>query len=245
MPSHPFSGIRFPPAACLRVAGGACTRVPQTGETIDVNPQPRRRTTHAYGTPKNLLVYDRWGGYGRPVVLLHGLLFDRTMWWPTAADLGGSCTAVAVDLPGHGDSAAREHYHLDQLTHDLAMLISRLDLRRAPILVAHAEAAPIAGAFADRYATHAVISVGPAAATDAGLESVPQLYRQFAVLRDDRALRQAYLASMSRPSDRPRTAAPTPARVRVREAPQAHPDDDRFPHLRDPAAFAAMLRGLC
>jgi pimeloyl-ACP methyl ester carboxylesterase len=50
-----------------------------------VHPQPKRRTTHAYGTPKNILVYDRWGDYGRPVVLLHGLLVDRTMWWPTAS----------------------------------------------------------------------------------------------------------------------------------------------------------------
>jgi hypothetical protein len=36
-----------------------------------MHPQPPRRTTH---TP---FVYDRWGRYGRPVVLLRGLLFDR------------------------------------------------------------------------------------------------------------------------------------------------------------------------
>jgi pimeloyl-ACP methyl ester carboxylesterase len=209
-----------------------------------VHPQPGRRTTHAYGTPKNLLVYDRWGSYGRPVVLLHGLLFDRTMWWPTAADLGDSCTAVAVDLPGHGDSAPRARYDLEQLTHDLAMLISRLDLRRAPILVAHAEAALIAETFAARYATHAVISVGTTTATDDDLESVPELYRQFAVPRKDRALLEAYLESSTWPTDQARTSAPTPARVRVGEGPQAHLGDDHFPHLRDPAAFAAMLRSV-
>jgi pimeloyl-ACP methyl ester carboxylesterase len=209
-----------------------------------VHPQPKRRTTHAYGTPKNLLVYDRWGGYGRPVVMMHGLLFDRTMWWPTAADLGDSCTAIAVDLPGHGDSAPREHYHLDQLTHDLAMLISRLNLRRAPVLVAHAEATLIAETFADRYATHAVISVGTAAVTDDDLDSVPELYRQFAVPRKDRALLEAYLESLTWPMARTRTSIPAPARVHAGEAPKAHLGDDRFPHLRDPAAFAAMLRSL-
>jgi hypothetical protein len=123
------------------------------------------------------------------------------------------------------------------------MLISRLDLRRARILVAHAEAALIAETFAGRYATHAVISVGATAATD-DLKSVPRMYRQFAVARDDRALLEAYLTSMSRPTGRARTAAPTPARVRVGEAPRAHLGDDRFPHLRDPAAFAAMLRSV-
>jgi pimeloyl-ACP methyl ester carboxylesterase len=209
-----------------------------------VTPQPKRRTTHAYGTPKNLLVYDRWGSYGRPIVLLHGLLFDRTMWWPAAADLGDCCTAVAVDLPGHGDSAAREDYHLDHLTHDLAMLISRLDLRRAPVLVGHAEALLVADAFADRYTTHAVVGVGTAADTDDDLESVPELYRQFAVAREDRALLEAYRTSLTWPAGRTRTSTPTPARVHAGEGPQAHLGDDRFPHLRDPAAFAAMLRNL-
>jgi pimeloyl-ACP methyl ester carboxylesterase len=208
-----------------------------------VHPQPNRRTTHAYGTPTNRLVYDRWGGYGRPVVLLHGLLFDRTMWWPVAADLGDSCAAIAVDLPGHGDSAARRHYGLDQLTHDLAMLISRLDLRRAPILAAHAEATLIAEAFAGRYTTHAVISVGTAPGSESGLECVPEPYRQFAGSRDDPELLQAYLECLAWPSARARSS--TPARVRAGEAPRAHPGDDRFPHLRDPAAFAALLRELC
>jgi pimeloyl-ACP methyl ester carboxylesterase len=214
-----------------------------------VHPQPKRRTTHAYGTPKNLLVYDRWGSFGRPVVLLHGLLFDRTMWWPVAADLGDSCAAVAVDLPGHGDSAPREHYRLDQLTHDLAMLISRLDLRRAPVLVGHGEAALMAEAFADRYATHAVITVGTAAAgrdaTDDALQDVPELYRQFAVPRDDRELLDAYLERLTWPPARTRTAAPAPARIYAGNAPKAHLGDERFPHLRDPAAFAAQLRSVC
>lgn len=213
-----------------------------------MHPQPKRRTTHAYGTPKNLLVYDRWGSFGRPVVLLHGLLFDRTMWWPAAADLGDSCTAIAVDLPGHGDSAPREHYRLDQLTHDLAMLISRLDLRRAPILVGHAEAALIAEAFADRYTTHAVITIGTAApgrdATDDALRDVPEMYRQFAVPRDDRELLDAYLEWLTWPPAGTLTAAPAPARVHAGGASKAHLGDERFPHLRDPASFAALLRGV-
>ncbi|SDS36450.1 alpha/beta fold hydrolase [Actinoplanes derwentensis] len=189
-----------------------------------MHPQPNRRTTHAYGTPKNLLVYDRWGASGRPVVLLHGLFYDRTMWWPVAADLGGSCTAVAVDLPGHGDSARRDEYCLDRLTHDLAMLLSRLDLRRAPILVGHAEAARVAETFAAKYAVHSVITVA-----GAGLDDVPEAYRQFAVARPDQELADAYRERLL-----PRQ---TTATLQVDLG-------DSFPHLRDPAAFAALLRNV-
>ncbi|HWS34231.1 MAG TPA: alpha/beta fold hydrolase [Actinoplanes sp.] len=189
-----------------------------------MHPQPNRRTTHAYGTPKNLLVYDRWGATGRPVVLLHGLLYDRTMWWPVAADLGDSCAAIAVDLPGHGQSAPRDEYCLDRLTHDLSMLLSRLDLRRAPILVGHADAARLAEAFAAKYATHSVISVDGAV-----LDGVPEPYRQFAVERPDQGLAAAYRE-----------------RLRPRQATATLQMDlgDGFPHLRDPAAFATLLKSV-
>ncbi|WP_430782080.1 alpha/beta fold hydrolase [Actinoplanes sp. G11-F43] len=188
-----------------------------------MHPQPNRRTTHAYGSPKYLLVYDRWGTAGRPVVLLHGLQYDRTMWWPVAADLADACTAIAVDLPGHGDSAPRDDYCTDRLTHDLAMLISRLDLRRAPILVGHGEAARVAERFAEKYATHAVIAVA-----GARLDEVPEAYRQFAVARPDPELAGAYRQRLPRQTT-------TPGQVDL---------GDCFPHLRDPAAFATLLKSV-
>ncbi|GAA2912513.1 hypothetical protein Acy02nite_90380 [Actinoplanes cyaneus] len=188
-------------------------------------PQPPRRTTHAHGTPRNRLVYDRWGRFGRPVVLLHGLRYDRTMWWPVAAELDASCAAVAVDLPGHGDSAAREE--LSGLAQDLALLVRGLDLHRAPILVAHAESAVLARAFAERYAVQHVITLDGGTAAD--LRAVPEAYRQFAVRRDDPALPHAYREWSA---------------VRVGATPQAHAAGGGFPHLRDPAAFAALVHGL-
>ncbi|MEV6303489.1 alpha/beta fold hydrolase [Actinoplanes sp. NPDC051861] len=184
-----------------------------------MHPQPPRRTTHAYGTPKNLIVYDRWGRFGRPVVLLHGLCYDRTMWWPVAAELGAACAAVAVDLPGHGESAPREDYGLDAVAHDLAMLVHGLDLRRAPILVAHAESALLAAAFAERFVTRTVIRVGSG---PPGEEEIPEPYRQFAVPRQDSGLRRSY-------------------RDWIGPQPDARAG---FPHLRDPAGFAARLQSV-
>ena len=201
-----------------------------------MHPQAPRRTTHAYGTPKNLLVYDRWGSYGRPVVLLHGLLYDRTMWWPVAADLGNTCSVIAVDLPGHGQSAPRGDYDLDALTADLAVLISRLDLHRAPVLVGHAESAMLAEAFASTYATHSVLTVDEPAETveqhlaTADLGGIPPAYRQFAVASPDVTLLRAYRCWFRK----------SPRRARNRPVSPRGP----FPHLRAPATFASALREL-
>ncbi|AEV84076.1 homoserine O-acetyltransferase [Actinoplanes sp. SE50] len=191
-----------------------------------MHPQPPRRTTHAHGTPHNRLVYDRWGRFGRPVVLLHGLFYDRTMWWPVAAELDAGCAAVAVDLPGHGESAPRAD--LSRLTEDLAALIRGLDLHRAPILVAHAGAARLARAFAEKYAVQHVLTVDDG--TDTDLSVVPAAYRQFAVpRRPDRAVTAAY---------REWAAVPVGAGHPASRA------EGTFPHLRDPAAFAALLHNL-
>jgi pimeloyl-ACP methyl ester carboxylesterase len=208
------------------------------------HPQPPRRTTHAYGTPANRLVYDRWGQFGRPVVLLHGLLYDRTMWWPVAADLGNTCSVLAVDLPGHGQSAPRGDYDLDALTRDLALLVAGLDLHRAPVIVGHGESALLADAFAGEYATRAVLTFDepPAEPSDtveqhlagAGLETVPEPYRQFAVPRRDATLLRAYRCWFAKSDAGRRPPHPVSA-ARPRSG---------FPHLRAPATFAATLRDL-
>ncbi|WP_328467816.1 alpha/beta fold hydrolase [Actinoplanes sp. NBC_00393] len=209
-----------------------------------MHPRPPRRTTHAFGTPKNRLVYDRWGAYGRPVVLLHGLLYDRTMWWPVAADLDNACSVLAVDLPGHGQSAPRGDYDLDALTQDLAVLISGLDLHRAPVVVGHGESALLANAFADAYATRAVVTLDEPVAEPADsveqhlaavdLGTIPAPYRQFAVAREDAALLRAYRCWFKRPDA---------GRARPHPVSAARPRSG-FPHLREPASFAATLRDL-
>ncbi|MFC7528595.1 alpha/beta fold hydrolase [Actinoplanes sp. GCM10030250] len=211
-----------------------------------MHPQPPRRTTHAYGTPRNRLVYDRWGAFGRPVVLLHGLLYDRTMWWPVAADLalGNSCSVIAVDLPGHGQSATRGDYDLDALTQDLAVLIAGLDLHRAPVVVGHGESALLADAFAGAYATRAVLTFDEPVAelaetveqhlAAADLGTIPAPYRQFAVVREDPTLLRAYRCWFSKPN---------PSRARPHQVSAARARSG-FPHLRSPASFAATLRDL-
>lgn len=214
-----------------------------------MHPQPPRRTTHATANPKTQLVYDRWGQFGRPVVLLHGLLFDRTMWWPLAAELAAtaSCTIVAADLPGHGQSPHRDDCRLEVVARDLAGLVHRLGLHRAPIVVGHATSAPLAAAFADAYATRHVLTVDEAPTTVAGvddvlaaarLDAVPEHYRPYAQARREPALLGAYASWLVQPSRRNRPALV--GRAGGWPSGLAGP----FAHLTAPEAVAAELREL-
>jgi pimeloyl-ACP methyl ester carboxylesterase len=213
-----------------------------------MQPQPPRRSTHATNSPLNRIVYDRWGQYGRPVLLLHGLLFDRTMWWPVAAELATECTVIAPDLPGHGQTPPRSDYSLERIAADLAGLVHGLQLHRAPIVVGHGTAAWLAVAFADAYATHCVLTLDePSGALPgtvdgllgaAGLAAVPEHYRPFAEPRRDPALLKAYAGWKEQPPTR-RLVVAGAGTGRPAPAP-----DRAFGHLTDPEGFAARLRAL-
>jgi len=196
-----------------------------------------------------MLMYDRWGQFGRPVLLLHGLLFDRTMWWPAAAALAGArCTIVAPDLPGHGQSPPRDHCRLEDLAGHLATLVHQLGLHRAPIVVGHATSARLATTFAAGYATHDLLIVDepPTDATDvedviaaARPGAVPEHYRPYAQPLADPALLRAYRSWLHQPPAR-RNEPALAGRAGGRPANPAGP----FAHLTDPDAFAAQLREL-
>lgn len=64
-----------------------------TAETLDVN-------------GKSIAVLESRRDPGKPtVVLVHGFAASKENWVRFAAHLTGSCHVVAVDLPGHGESA--------------------------------------------------------------------------------------------------------------------------------------------
>ena len=57
-------------------------------------------------------------GQHAPLILLHGLTFDRTMWRPALAELrkiDPGRRVLTVDLPGHGSSPAWPSYDLDSV----------------------------------------------------------------------------------------------------------------------------------
>ena len=96
-----------------------------------------------------------------PLVLLHGLTFDRTMWQPALAELGHSDPgrrALAFDLPGHGESPGWESYDVDSVAHGVHRAVEEAGLVE-PVIVGHSLAAIIAGVYAAQFPTRGVVNV--------------------------------------------------------------------------------------
>ena len=77
-----------------------------------------------------------------PLVLLHGLTFDRRMWRPALEELNRldpGRRAIAVDLPGHGESPDAASYDLAatvQQVHEVVLDAGLVE----PVLVGHWQA---------------------------------------------------------------------------------------------------------
>jgi pimeloyl-ACP methyl ester carboxylesterase len=202
----------------LWTAPAFLTRSTQNGNAmtaLSTNGRPPRRFEHTWSGPSGTWAYDLWGEIGRPVVLLHGPMFDRTMWWPVAAELADDCIVVAVDLPGHGGSPSRSSYQPAELVADLARLIAGLDLRQAPIVVGHSVSALLACLFGGHIRVRATVAVAqsldvrPLAGAlsdsgdlrgllpDARLDTIPPTYRDLATPDQDDQRLAAYLGWMA------------------------------------------------
>ncbi|MBO3737712.1 alpha/beta fold hydrolase [Actinoplanes flavus] len=222
---------------------------------------PPLRTTHRFDAAGGRWCFDLWAGTGRPVVLIPAVLFDRTCWWPAAADLRPYATVVAVDLPGHGGSPGRDHYDPGDLVDDLATLIASLQLRRAPVVVGHGPSAALAALFAARYATHAVVAVDPIPTEglcvdvdtylrDLQITELPEQYRGLVRTSTDPRLLSGYAAGLRhcRPATTPSgvTAARLAVYSRPPFGPETHPQAaDRWrQEIYDvPGRFAALAAG--
>src|SRR5205085_2069234 len=79
------------------------------------------------------VVCDDAGG-GRPVALLHGFPFNRSMWRGQAEALSATCRVITPDLRGHGEtSAAAGPATMEEMAEDLAALLDELNIERAVV----------------------------------------------------------------------------------------------------------------
>lgn len=92
---------------------------------------PGRLSAPAADAPVVDLAFDRRGPVGAPpVVLLHGLGDDRSLWRHVAPALAVDHDVVAVDLPGHGKSpAVPADATIEWFAASVRALIERLGLR--------------------------------------------------------------------------------------------------------------------
>ena len=96
-----------------------------------------------------------------PLVLLHGLTFDRTMWRPALTELEAidpGRRAISLDLPAHGDSPESGSYSMEALVervHD-AIDAARLD---HPVVVGHSLSAGVASLYAAQHPVSGIVMV--------------------------------------------------------------------------------------
>ena len=96
-----------------------------------------------------------------PLVLLHGMTFDRSIWRPIVADLeriDPGRRILAIDLPGHGQSPEQPSYELDEVPDQLNRAVQEAGLA-APVIVGHSAGALAATMYATRHPTCGVINV--------------------------------------------------------------------------------------
>lgn len=87
-------------------------------------------------------------GEGRPLVLIHGFGADLDSWRPLVASLADRRPVLAVDLPGHGASAATEAPSLDGFAAAVADALAEEGVTSADLL-GHSLGAAVATRLAD------------------------------------------------------------------------------------------------
>ncbi|WP_329138644.1 alpha/beta hydrolase [Streptomyces sp. NBC_01476] len=96
-----------------------------------------------------------------PLVLLHGLSYDRRQWEPLLAELAvldPGRRVVSFDLPGHGNSPRLPSYRSAEVAAVIHRAVSEAGLG-APVLVGHSLGGALATTYAGTYPAAAVVNV--------------------------------------------------------------------------------------
>ena len=96
-----------------------------------------------------------------PLVLLHGLTFDRRMWRPALTELetlDPGRRALALDLPGHGDSPDAPSYSMQAVVERVHAAVMEAHLED-PVVVGHSASAATASVYAAQHRTRGVVAV--------------------------------------------------------------------------------------
>jgi pimeloyl-ACP methyl ester carboxylesterase len=102
------------------------------------------------------LAFERHGS-GVPVVLLHGLTFDRRSWRPIVDRLGERVSTIAIDLPAHGTSPGPP-CDLDEVAAQVHGLLESLEVAD-PVVVGHSMSGGVAMIYAGFYPVRGVVTV--------------------------------------------------------------------------------------
>ena len=124
--------------------------------------QPEGGEQSVTGPAGAIYVDDGGGKEGLPVLFLHAFAGDSSQWADQLAHLRHHRRAIAIDLRGHGKSAAPKDgdYRVEAMVNDVEAVVQKLQLPRF-VLVGHslggAVAIKYAGAHPDRVAGLVVV----------------------------------------------------------------------------------------
>jgi len=99
-----------------------------------------------------------------PLVLLHGLTFDRDIWRITLHELAGIDPGrhiLLLDLPGHGTSPDQLPHSMDHVVELVRAAVEQANLT-PPVLVGHSIAGGLVSIYAARYPSRGVVNVDAA-----------------------------------------------------------------------------------
>lgn len=99
-------------------------------------------------------VYFSDTGKGRTVVLLHGFLGSHKIWESTIKDLSKTYRVIALDLPGHGQTACFGYAHsMELMANCVKAVLDKLKIKKT-VLIGHSMGGYVALAFADLFPDH-------------------------------------------------------------------------------------------
>jgi pimeloyl-ACP methyl ester carboxylesterase len=90
-------------------------------------------------------------GKGRTLVLLHGFLESKAVWFEVHERLAKSFRVIAIDLPGFGESDCYGYVHtMELMAQSVKVVLDQLRLKRV-VLLGHSMGGYVALAFAELY----------------------------------------------------------------------------------------------
>ena len=78
-------------------------------------------------------VSEAGGGAATPILFLHGVGSDKSVWHPQLAHFGRSRRALAIDYPGYGESEQRDGATRDDYAHAALSVLDALGIERAHV----------------------------------------------------------------------------------------------------------------
>ncbi|MEP7077732.1 MAG: alpha/beta hydrolase [Chthoniobacterales bacterium] len=95
--------------------------------------------------------YSSYGNGPETLVFVHGWMCDRTFWDGQVKAFGDEARAIAIDLPGHGESDKPEIDYTMQLHADAVAAVMRKARMEGATLVGHSNGTPVIREFYRRY----------------------------------------------------------------------------------------------